>query len=130
VQGGSARGAPHKDKIKIKGQDLTYFLLDSGLPGDHPALVKAGEYMVKKQVVKPGDWTVKNPHANPGGWAFEFYNELYPDTDDTAEILIALDRIAIPDHRWKHKEGQRDAGPNINVRPAWRLDPVLTYDGF
>jgi squalene-hopene/tetraprenyl-beta-curcumene cyclase len=82
-------------------------LLDSGLPGDHPALVKAGEWIVKKQVVKPGDWTVKNPHTEPGGWAFEFYNELYPDTDDTAEILIALDRIAIPDHRWKLKESQR-----------------------
>ena len=82
-------------------------LLDSGLKEDHPALVKAGEYMVKKQVVKPGDWSVKNPHTKPGGWPFEFYNELYPDTDDTAEILIALDRIAIPDHRWKHKECQR-----------------------
>lgn len=82
-------------------------LLDSGLPADHPALVKAGEWLVKKQVVKPGDWTVKNPNTEPGGWAFEFFNELYPDTDDTAEILIALDRIAVPDHRWKLKECQR-----------------------
>jgi len=82
-------------------------LLDSGLPADHPALVRSGEWMVKKQVVKPGDWSVKNPHTEPGGWPFEFYNELYPDTDDTAEILIALDRISIPDHRWKHKECQR-----------------------
>ncbi len=82
-------------------------LLDSGLPADHPALVKAAEWMVKKQVVKPGDWTVKNPHTEPGGWAFEFFNELYPDTDDTAEILMALDRIAIPDYRWKLKESER-----------------------
>ncbi len=82
-------------------------LLDSGLPADDPALVKAGEWILKKQVRNPGDWSVKNPHTEPGGWAFEFYNELYPDTDDTAEILIALDRIAIPDHRWKHKECQR-----------------------
>jgi len=82
-------------------------LLDSGVPGDDPALIKAGEWMLKKQVENPGDWSVKNPHTQPGGWPFEFYNELYPDTDDTAEILIALDRIAIPDHRWKHKESQR-----------------------
>ena len=82
-------------------------LLDSGVPVDDPALIKAGEWMLKKQVENPGDWSVKNPHTQPGGWPFEFYNELYPDTDDTAEILIALDRIAIPDHRWKHKESQR-----------------------
>jgi squalene-hopene/tetraprenyl-beta-curcumene cyclase len=82
-------------------------LLDSGVPADDPALIKAGEWMLKKQIENPGDWSVKNPHTQPGGWAFEFYNELYPDTDDTAEILIALDRIAIPDHRWKHKESQR-----------------------
>lgn len=82
-------------------------LLDSGVPADDPALIKAGEWILKKQVENPGDWSVKNPHTQPGGWAFEFYNELYPDTDDTAEILIALDRIAIPDHRWKHKESQR-----------------------
>ncbi len=82
-------------------------LLDSGLPEDHPALIKAAEWMVKKQVVKRGDWQVKNPEAEPGGWAFEFFNELYPDNDDTAEILIALHRIAVPDHRWKLKECER-----------------------
>lgn len=82
-------------------------LLDSGVPADDPALIKAAEWILKKQVNNPGDWSVKNPHTEPGGWPFEFYNELYPDTDDTAEILIALDRIAIPDHRWKHKESQR-----------------------
>ncbi len=82
-------------------------LMDSGLPPDHPALVKSGEWILKKQVVKPGDWKVKNPQAEPGGWAFEFYNELYPDTDDTAEILIALDRMALPDHRWKLRESER-----------------------
>jgi len=58
-------------------------------------------------VVKPGDWKIKKPHIDPGGWAFEFFNEIYPDTDDTAEILIALDRIAVPDHTWKLKESQR-----------------------
>ena len=82
-------------------------LLDSGLPSDHPALVKAGEWIIAKQVVKRGDWQVKNPTAEPGGWAFEFYNELYPDTDDTAEILIFLGRIEIGDNRWKLSECHR-----------------------
>ena len=82
-------------------------LMDAGLPGDHPAIVKAGEWMLRKQVTRPGDWTVKNPNTPPGGWAFEFYNEPYPDCDDTAEILMALDRTGIPDTEWKRKEMQR-----------------------
>ena len=82
-------------------------LMDSGMPTDHPALVKAGEWILSKQVVKRGDWEIKNPTAEPGGWAFEFYNELYPDTDDTAEILLALNRINIPNTRYKLAECQR-----------------------
>jgi squalene-hopene/tetraprenyl-beta-curcumene cyclase len=82
-------------------------LLDSGLPSDHPALVKAGEWVISKQVIKRGDWQVKNPGAEPGGWAFEFFNELYPDTDDTAEILLFLNRVEIPDNRWKLSECER-----------------------
>ena len=82
-------------------------LLDSGLPSDHPALVRAGEWIISKQVTTRGDWKVKNPNAEPGGWAFEFYNELYPDTDDTAEILLFLNRVEITDNRWKLSECQR-----------------------
>lgn len=82
-------------------------LLDSGLPSNHPALVKSAEWIISKQVVKRGDWQVKNPDAEPGGWAFEFYNELYPDTDDTAEILLFLNRAEVPDNRWKLSECQR-----------------------
>ena len=37
-----------------------------------------------------------DPAAGPaGGWSFEFENENYPDTDDTAEVLIALRRSGI-----------------------------------
>lgn len=82
-------------------------LMDAGVPGDHPAIVNAGEWMLRKQVTRPGDWTVKNPETPPGGWAFEFYNESYPDCDDTAEILMALDRTTISDTAWKNEEIQR-----------------------
>ncbi len=82
-------------------------LMDAGVPGDDPAIVKAGEWMLRKQVTRPGDWMVKNPKTPAGGWAFEFYNEPYPDCDDTAEILMALDRTAIDDTIWKEKEMQR-----------------------
>jgi squalene-hopene/tetraprenyl-beta-curcumene cyclase len=82
-------------------------LMDAGVPGDDPAIVKAGEWMLGKQVTRRGDWMMKNPKTPPGGWAFEFYNEPYPDCDDTAEILMALDRTAIGEPEWKAKEMQR-----------------------
>jgi squalene-hopene/tetraprenyl-beta-curcumene cyclase len=46
--------------------------------------------MLDKEIRGPGDWCVKVKDTLPGGWAFEFANEIYPDTDDTAEVLISL----------------------------------------
>ncbi|MEC7640956.1 MAG: squalene--hopene cyclase [Nitrospinota bacterium] len=91
-------------------------LMDSGISSDHPALVKAGKWILTKQVVKRGDWQIKNPEAEPGGWAFEFYNEGYPDTDDTAEILLALNRLDIPDVRKKLSECQRALSWLLNMQ--------------
>ncbi|MGH7641433.1 MAG: squalene--hopene cyclase [Candidatus Dormibacteria bacterium] len=65
-------------------------LLDTGMPADHPALVKAVDWLVAREVTKAGDWAVRRPGAPPGGWPFEFYNDQYPDTDDTAVVLSAL----------------------------------------
>ena len=72
-------------------------LEEAGLPPDHPALVKAADWILSKQVVGPGDWQVKNKDADPGGWAFEFRNDFYPDVDDTAFVLMALQRVKYPD---------------------------------
>jgi squalene-hopene/tetraprenyl-beta-curcumene cyclase len=72
-------------------------LEEAGLPPDHPALVKAADWMLSKQVLGPGDWQVKNKDAEPGGWAFEFRNDFYPDVDDTAFVLMALQRVKTPD---------------------------------
>ncbi len=74
-------------------------LQDAGLPPDHPALVKAGEWLLKEQILDSGDWQIKVKHARPGGWAFEFENDLYPDTDDTAIVMIALLRTALDEDR-------------------------------
>ncbi len=72
-------------------------LEEAGLPADHPALVKAADWILSKQVLGPGDWQVKNKDAEPGGWAFEFRNDWYPDVDDTAFVLMALQRVRYPD---------------------------------
>ena len=72
-------------------------LEEAGLPPDHPALVKCAEWILSKQVLGPGDWQVKNKDAEPGGWVFEFRNDFYPDVDDTAFVLMALQRVKYPD---------------------------------
>ena len=41
-----------------------------------------------------GDWVKQNPYHEASGWAFEFNNVYYPDTDDTAMVLMALRLIS------------------------------------
>jgi squalene-hopene/tetraprenyl-beta-curcumene cyclase len=72
-------------------------LEEAGVPADHPALVKSAEWILSKQVLGAGDWQVKNKDAAPGGWVFEFRNDFYPDVDDTAFVLMALQRVKFPD---------------------------------
>ncbi len=43
-----------------------------------------------REIRRKGDWSVKRPNTEPSGWAFEFHNDLYPDIDDTAMVLLAL----------------------------------------
>jgi squalene-hopene/tetraprenyl-beta-curcumene cyclase len=69
-------------------------LNDAGLPGDHPDLVRATEWLLAEELTTPGDWSVARPELQPGGWAFEFANDNYPDVDDTAEVVLALRRVA------------------------------------
>jgi squalene-hopene/tetraprenyl-beta-curcumene cyclase len=39
-----------------------------------------------------GDWAAWRPDAPPGGWAFQYANPHYPDLDDTAVVVMAMDR--------------------------------------
>ena len=71
-------------------------LRDAGLPADHHALLRAGRWLLGEEVRARGDWAVRRPRLAPGGWAFEFANDHYPDVDDTAEVVLALDRLALP----------------------------------
>ena len=64
-------------------------LEDAGVPGDHPAIRRAGEWLLDEQILAGGDWQARCK-AQPGGWAFEFANEGYPDTDDTSVVIMAL----------------------------------------
>ena len=60
----------------------------------YPDEVRAAvQWVLDQQVLCPGDWQVKVPDVAPGGWAFEYKNNFYPDTDDTAVALIVLSRF-------------------------------------
>jgi squalene-hopene/tetraprenyl-beta-curcumene cyclase len=39
-----------------------------------------------------GDWADERPDVRPGGWAFQYNNAYYPDLDDTAVVVMAMDR--------------------------------------
>ncbi len=41
-----------------------------------------------------GDWAATRPDVPPGGWAFQYANPHYPDLDDTAVVVMAMDRSA------------------------------------
>jgi squalene-hopene/tetraprenyl-beta-curcumene cyclase len=51
------------------------------------------DWLKPKQVLDiKGDWAVKRPQVRPGGWAFQYNNAYYPDLDDTAVVVMAMDR--------------------------------------
>jgi squalene-hopene/tetraprenyl-beta-curcumene cyclase len=51
------------------------------------------EWLRKRQVLDvAGDWAHLRPRVRPGGWAFQYSNPHYPDIDDTAVVVMALDR--------------------------------------
>ena len=78
-------------------------LVEAGVPQDHPSLQKAGRYLMARQTNAVGDWIISSPSAEPGGWYFQFENELYPDVDDSAVVIMALSKLKIPE-----QEGELD----------------------
>jgi squalene-hopene/tetraprenyl-beta-curcumene cyclase len=76
-------------------------LVASGIAPNHPALVRAGEWLLSKQILNYGDWAIKNRSGKPGGWAFEFENRFYPDVDDSAVVVMALDAIKLNNEKLK-----------------------------
>ena len=56
------------------------------------SLSRCADWLITKECRRKGDWAVKRPDLEPSGWYFEFANEFYPDIDDTAMVLIGLDK--------------------------------------
>jgi squalene-hopene/tetraprenyl-beta-curcumene cyclase len=64
---------------------------------DPAGMRRAADWLLDREVRRKGDWSVKRPDLRPGGWAFEFANEFYPDIDDTAMVLLALEHARASD---------------------------------
>ncbi|MDF0645248.1 MAG: squalene--hopene cyclase [Nitrospira sp.] len=72
-------------------------LIESGMAPDHLPLQRAARYLMSRQTKTVGDWKFSSPYAEPGGWYFQHENELYPDVDDSAVVLMALAKVRIPE---------------------------------
>jgi squalene-hopene/tetraprenyl-beta-curcumene cyclase len=68
---------------------VAFALGEAGAAGNS-ALGRCAEWLLEKEVRSRGDWSLKRPGVEPSGWYFEFANEFYPDIDDSAMVLLAL----------------------------------------
>ncbi|GAA2759861.1 squalene--hopene cyclase [Actinopolymorpha rutila] len=67
---------------------------DAGVDPEAGPMVRARDWLLAEEITVRGDWSVRRPRTPAGGWAFEFDNDGYPDTDDTAEVVLGLRRTA------------------------------------
>ncbi len=84
-----------------------FALGEAGVPADDPRMIQAADWLLAKEVRQKGDWAVKVRNTEPGGWYFEFNNEFYPDTDDTAQVLLALGKVRHPRERNQIQAAER-----------------------
>ncbi len=109
------------DKLLVVGEDEAYCqpcvspvwdttltchaLLEAGDARAVPAARQGLDWLIPKQILDvKGDWAVKRPEVRPGGWAFQYNNAHYPDLDDTAVVVMSMDRM-----RREHGTGGYDA---------------------
>ena len=99
-------------------------LLDSAMDPHDPAIQKATHWMLKEQILAGGDWQVKVKNVPPGGWAFEFENDTYPDVDDAAEVIMALDMARLDE------EGEESKARAIKRGVEWVLGMQCKNGGW
>jgi squalene-hopene/tetraprenyl-beta-curcumene cyclase len=70
-------------------------LLEVGGETERNAALEGLQWLKPRQVLDvKGDWAEQNQDLRPGGWAFQYANPHYPDLDDTAVVVMAMDRAA------------------------------------
>ena len=74
---------------------VVHALLETKDAKAEAAAVRGLEWLAPLQVLDvKGDWAEEKPDVRPGGWAFQYRNDHYPDLDDTAVVVMAMDRAA------------------------------------
>jgi squalene-hopene/tetraprenyl-beta-curcumene cyclase len=72
---------------------VAHALLETKEPRAEAAVARGLEWLKPLQVLDvKGDWAEEKPDVRPGGWAFQYRNDYYPDLDDTAVVVMAMDR--------------------------------------
>ncbi len=88
------------------------------------AMTRATRWLIDREVRRPGDWSLLNPKLEPAGWFFEYRNGFYPDTDDTAMVLMGLARSG---HAWdRHPSNAKEFHQhwqNGQVKPSAGVAP-------
>ena len=80
---------------------VAHALLETKDAAAEAAVARGLEWLKPLQVLDvKGDWAEGKPGVRPGGWAFQYRNDYYPDLDDTAVVVMAMDR-AVQRDRYK-----------------------------
>jgi squalene-hopene/tetraprenyl-beta-curcumene cyclase len=76
-------------------------MLEAGGPEAERRVAEGLAWLKPLQVLDvKGDWAEQKPDVRPGGWAFQYNNAFYPDLDDTAVVVMAMDRaVQSPDYK-------------------------------
>ncbi len=68
-------------------------LLEVGEDPLDRSLTNAFNWLLEREITNlKGDWSWRRPDLAPSGWAFQYWNDYYPDVDDTAVVVTALHR--------------------------------------
>jgi squalene-hopene/tetraprenyl-beta-curcumene cyclase len=74
---------------------VVHALMETRDEAAEKAVARGLEWLKPLQVLDvKGDWAEEKPDVRPGGWAFQYRNDYYPDLDDTAVVVMAMDRAA------------------------------------
>ncbi|HMK89784.1 MAG TPA: squalene--hopene cyclase [Methylocystis sp.] len=99
---------------------VCHALMEAG--GAEPQVKAALDWLAPLQVTDVvGDWAAQRPETPPGGWAFQYANPHYPDVDDTAVVVTAMDRFA-------RETGEAPDSERIARARAW-IEGMQSKDG-
>ena len=72
---------------------MCHALMEAKTAEADAAVARGLAWLETRQVLDvKGDWAEERPNVRPGGWAFQYWNNYYPDLDDTAVVAMALHR--------------------------------------